>query len=266
MRKILVYIYNLIVLKFPDRVTILILNLFCRFRRNNVRFKRGSKGFIAYDAQLKLCINFIFINRANLYFSGILKRFDQLLEQYNIDLKSIPEKATFIDCGANIGEVGAALNHYRPDLNYIAFEPGAREFDALKLNLQSKGRLINCGLWYESTDLIFYEKGDTADSSYIEIKDFTNCLTVPVVTLDSLQLADENIYLKLEAEGAEPEVLRGAENTLDSISSIYADCGFERGIKEETTLPAVANILISNGFELKSATKDRLIIVFQRKQ
>lgn len=266
MKKILAYIYNFVVLKFPEGVTIFVLNLFCRLRRNNVHFKRVRNGFIAYDARLKLCINFVFINRANLYFSGIVERFDQLLEQYDIDLSSIPEKATFVDCGANIGEIGAALNYYRPDLNYIAFEPGAREFTALTLNLQGKGRLINFGLWYENTDLVFYEKGDTADSSYLEIEDFTNCITVSVVTLDSLKLAHDNIYLKLEAEGAEPEVLRGAENTLDRISAIYADCGFERGIKAETTLPAVANILFAKRFELKSVTKDRLVLVFQRKK
>lgn len=264
MRKLLIYIYNFMVLNFPECVTIFVLNLFCRLRRNNVHFKRGRNGFIAYDARLKLCINFIFINRANLYFSGILKRFDQLLEQYNIELRCIPENATFIDCGANIGEVGAALNYYRPDLNYIAFEPGAREFNALTLNLQGKGQLINSGLWYENTDLVFYEKGDTADSSYLEILDFTNCVTLPVITLDSLKLSHDNIHLKLEAEGAEPEVLRGAEDTLDRITAIYADCGFERGIKEETTLPAVVNILISKQFELKSATKDRLVLVFRR--
>ena len=51
------------------------------------------------------------------------------------------------------------------------------------------------------------------------------------------------IYLK-------PEILKGSKKILRKIEYISADEGFERGLKEESTLPKVCNLLINNSFEL----------------
>ena len=56
--------------------------------------------------------------------------------------------------------------------------------------------------------------------------------------------------LKLEAEGAEPEVIKGALNLLKNIEYIAADLGPERGFNQESTLKEVVNILLENNFEI----------------
>ena len=71
--------------------------------------------------------------------------------------------------------------------------------------------------------------------------------------------------LKLEAEGAEPEILYGIGDKLKLIEYISADVGFERGIKEESTLVPVTNYLLENNFELISLGIGRLSLLFRNK-
>lgn len=58
--------------------------------------------------------------------------------------------------------------------------------------------------------------------------------------------------MKIEAEGAEPEILEGGVNALAMTDFVTVDCGFERGKEEASTLAPVANFLLRHGFELQS--------------
>ena len=69
--------------------------------------------------------------------------------------------------------------------------------------------------------------------------------------------------LKLEAEGAETEILEGLGDKLKFIKYISADLGFERGVNEESTLAAVSNFLLSNNFEILAIGKKRLCVLFK---
>ena len=56
--------------------------------------------------------------------------------------------------------------------------------------------------------------------------------------------------LKLEAEGFEPEILRGAGDRLKDIEYIAIDGGYERGISEEETFTTLTNFLIKKNFQI----------------
>ena len=56
--------------------------------------------------------------------------------------------------------------------------------------------------------------------------------------------------IKLEAEGFEPEILQGLKKHLNLIEYITIDCGFERGIKLESTIAVCSNYLIKNNFKM----------------
>ena len=58
------------------------------------------------------------------------------------------------------------------------------------------------------------------------------------------------IILKLEAEGAEPEVLLGAQGTLAMIDWVSVDCGPEKGFAKDDTFLACHDILLAHGFRL----------------
>jgi hypothetical protein len=77
-------------------------------------------------------------------------------------------------------------------------------------------------------------------------------------------LGSERIrLLKLEAEGAEPEILVGAESVLSRIDYIAADLGPERGLKQEQTATPVINFLLARGFELIDMKFDRVTCLFR---
>ena len=72
--------------------------------------------------------------------------------------------------------------------------------------------------------------------------------------------------LKLEAEGAEPEVIRGSLNLLDNIEYIAADLGPERGFNKECTLKEVVNLLLENNFEIVEFKYPRVCLLFRNKK
>ena len=116
----------------------------------------------------------------------------------------------------------------------------------------------------------FYYKPEFGDSSFLNMGDYESSYKCEVKTLDSLieeiDLRDKKIKLfKVEAEGAEPEVLNGAINTLKNIEYISADLGFERGVDQDTTAPQVINYLINNGFELLKVGEKRMCYLFKNK-
>lgn len=69
--------------------------------------------------------------------------------------------------------------------------------------------------------------------------------------------------LKLEAEGAEPEVLYGASTVLSNIHYISADVGPERGKFEESTQYEVVEFLSKNNFVIERKNQFRKTILFR---
>ena len=61
--------------------------------------------------------------------------------------------------------------------------------------------------------------------------------------------------LKIDAEGADFEVIKRAEKILNNIEYIAVDLGFEKGVSEETTPPQVINFLTANNFHVLKLIK-----------
>ena len=80
-----------------------------------------------------------------------------------------------------------------------------------------------------------------------------------------LKPIDRIKLVKLEAEGAEPEILMGAMSIIDRIDYIVADIGPERGVKSESTLIEVLDILQKNNFEATKFGYNRGILLFKNK-
>ena len=69
--------------------------------------------------------------------------------------------------------------------------------------------------------------------------------------------------IKLEAEGFEPEILQGLKKYLNYVEYITIDCGFERGIKQESTITECTNYLIQNNFEMIDFGIPRIVTLFK---
>tara|TARA_B100000029_G_C17367667_1_gene885001 strand:+ start:101 stop:907 length:807 start_codon:yes stop_codon:yes gene_type:complete len=182
----------------------------------------------------------------------------------NIDFK---DNDVIIDCGANIGELGLFFSEQNFSVNYIGLEPSIKEFSACKLN-NPHSEILNLGLWNKKSKLNFYIKSETADSSVFEIDDYKEIVTIKVDRLDNI--INKEKYksiklLKIDAEGAEPEILEGTKNLLGIIEYISVDVGPERGIDQKSTDSEVTTFLTKNNFKLITENTNRKSKLFQNK-
>ncbi len=205
--------------------------------------------------------------RLRQYKNGVAKRRERLVQEYILDDVPISQGDLVVDCGANIGEVSMILRSRGAKV--VSFEPDPVEFAALNANAAREGNIepVQKGLWHETGELSFYQKNETGDSSLFDPGDTSGEIKIAVTSLDDHMAQfhpDQRIRLvKLEAEGAEPEILQGMVNSLPHIDYVVVDMGPERGVAQENTVPAVVTALHSHGFDLIEFREKRLMGLFR---
>ncbi|MDC0532131.1 FkbM family methyltransferase [Candidatus Pelagibacter ubique] len=248
---------------FNSNIFVIVYNFlnFLSFNNKYLHFK--DKIYFIKDRRKKWF--FSHKTRAWVYFKGLKNRSEELKNEYL--LKNIPIKKndTVIDCGANVGDFFLCFNK---KINYIGIEPSPKEFFVLKKNIVNQ-TLINKALWKKSINKkTFFVSSEDADSSLIKINKFEKKIKIDTVTLDEL-LKNKNKrikLLKLEAEGAEPEILYGLNKKIHLIDYISIDAGFERGKSLESTLVPCINYLNKKNFELIGYSNTRIVILFKNKR
>ena len=236
------------------------LALYCRVvnarncvsgRAHRIAPFEGNSILKAWDGadELFLCRR----RRHRLYKRGIRARIERLVQDYHLDHVPAGPGGLLIDCGANVGELG--LWARTKGMDYVAFEPEALEARCIDLNVyDGEPKTIRKALWNRNTTLEFFSKPETADGSVIDPGGTEARFAVDAVRLDTvMDLADRPgpVILKVEAEGAEPEILEGAESLLSAIDFVTVDCGPERGHEEAHTLVETNNLLLDAGFRIR---------------
>ncbi|MBT3175218.1 MAG: FkbM family methyltransferase [Lentimicrobiaceae bacterium] len=212
-------------------------------------------------------IYFARINRHNRYKRGIMVGIDMLAEQYSLDRINNNGKGLLIDCGANAGELG--LWSRKNSFEYIAFEPEELESKCVNLNAKPGSKTFRNALWKEKARLTIHSMPNSGDSSVFDMGDAVDKFEIDAVRLDetvSLDAYDGVVILKVEAEGAEPEVLEGASGLFDRIDYIAVDCGPERGVEQDYTFVEVNNLLVDNNFRLCDVKFDRVTSLYYNKE
>ena len=216
-------------------------------------------------------IHIAYPNRVGFYFFGISKRIKGLVESFGATNEILlNENDVVIDVGSNIGEFSIGIA--KTVKQVYAFDPDPSIIDSFNSNTKSFSNIKHFpfALSEKSGSINFYLKGDTADSSMIE-NGSDNIVTVPskrfdtvkeIINLDTIKL------FKCDAEGAEPEVLRGFGDIFKKTEYISIDCGFERGISQESTRTDVLKILENNNFKIVNdgLSSNRNIIIAQNKK
>lgn len=208
--------------------------------------------------------------RMHYYKKGIASRLDFLKSEYFSDEIVFSSNDILIDIGANIGEFSLCHSR-RMDVRVIAIEPEDKEFRALQMNLSNvQCELINKPVWSEKGEHEFFSNNQSGDSSLIRFSDQVEPVLVECTTIDEVlrqsTLVGKNEpikFLKLEAEGAEPEVLMGMTENLTRVEYVAADVGAERGISKESTLIEVLDLLSKSGFVPIKFGLPRAIILFR---
>ncbi len=206
-------------------------------------------------------------SRLGRYFFGVDKQCQLLSEDYLLQNISFNEGDVVVDCGANNGEIG--IWAHNNNLKYYAFEPEPLESRCCDLNnYGGEEKTIRKGLWFEKTTIHWHSKPESADSSIIEIPDTEDVTSIDTTTLSDFakeEGVDRIRLFKLEAEGAEPEVLQGALDILDKIDYIAVDCGYERGKEKTHTFMEIYKTLSEHDFEIVAAEFKRVVFLFKRK-
>jgi len=217
--------------------------------------------FIFFDGTIRRCASFN--SRVLTYNDGFDKRAEYLNAIYFLDEIDFEPQDLVIDCGANMGDFSMALRKKCSDVVYVGIEPNSGDFAALRHN-NPEDEIYNVGLWNEDGSIDFFLDEKTASSSFVEPKNYIAIKKIRAQRGDTL-FANRRIKLfKLEAEGAEPEVLAGLEGILKNIKYISADVGPERGIHEELTRDECVKFLESRNFRIiKEKTQGRRIVLFE---
>lgn len=205
--------------------------------------------------------------RLEWYLQGIEKRFETLAREYGLDWTqktgSRHKGLLAVDVGANVGEVSLILQEM--GFEVIAIEPDPVEFGALRKNLGLSARCIRAALWSERKQMGLYLRNATGDTSLIGTG--KPDISIRATTLDNVlnvELTEERriAVIKLEAEGAEPEILRGAQVSLGRTDWVTVDAGPERGDEAASTLPGVVAAMSAAGFVFEQVRLPRLTAQF----
>lgn len=244
-----------------------LINARNRLRRKSHTLRpSGEEGiYVVTDgaAELRICRR----SRHNRSKRGVTKGIEHLAGQYGLGaLGDISPGGVFVDCGANVGELGLWA---RPrGMRYVAFEPEGPEARCCDLNnFDGKALTYRKALWHTSTTLEFYSEAETADGSLLAQSAGAQVRKVEAVRLDEIlapaDLARGTSVLKVEAEGAEPEVLQGAAGLLAAFDYVTVDCGPERGPEKKDTFVETNTLLADAGFRPVRADFKRMAILYR---
>ena len=157
----------------------------------------------------------------------------------------------FIDIGANIGSY-TVLASAEIKATTISIEPVPSTFYNLRNNIlinniQDRVTLLNLGLGSQVGHIRFTNKFDTMN--HVAVESDTDTIDVTVDTLDNVLANKHPLMLKIDVEGFETEVIRGAEtvlhqNGLQAIIIELNGSGSRYGYDEQQ----IHNLLTTIGF------------------
>lgn len=133
------------------------------------------------------------------------------------------KSTVFADMGANIGLHTFFLKGKYKDLDIIAFDPSPASWKYMELSIKynnlSSIRLEKIALSDKNETLDFYNWGE--ESSADSLKDTNrvpnvkpNIIQVPAIKLDDIENLPPITVIKIDCEGAELLILKGAKETL----------------------------------------------------
>jgi len=136
----------------------------------------------------------------------------------------LDKDSLYIDVGTNIGYHILGV-HKNTNCKCLGFEPHPKHFAVASYNCQNYNdiALINAAISDTSDDITLTDFDETVIQNYGEVKipdnDELPTITTPSIVLDNLSLSGCTL-IKIDVEGNEMRVLRGAEKTIDKFKPV----------------------------------------------
>ena len=185
-----------------------------------------------------------------------------LIKKFNIQ--------RIIDVGVNEGQFSLLIRKYFKSIPITAFDPDPRIAESIKtLNLKNhifhniglgdKNEIMSFNLWPieggSSSFKTLSKHGE--DWTYFKNSEIPN-VDVEVKCLDSYDFLEDKIYLKIDVQGFEIEVLRGSLNLInDKIRIVEIEVPALEIYQDSSNLIQVHEFLTNNGFQLSSIHSSR---------
>ena len=182
----------------------------------------------------------------------------ELLNFYNIDL--------VLDVGANEGQYAGYLRSIGYNNQIVSFEPLTSAFTLLNAQCANdkKRSCIKIALGDKDEVATINISGNSQSSSFLKMNEahldaapeskYLNSEEVIVKKLDSIYkdvTGDaKNIFLKLDVQGFEKKVLKGAEKSLIEIKGLQVEMSFEELYDGEMLFSDMISYLKYRGFYL----------------
>ena len=155
---------------------------------------------------------------------------DDFLETLSTTIRDTPGNTTLIDVGADIGLFSLKLLARSPSIvRVVAFEPNGEGFPWLKMNLdrlQIPTQALNAAAAdfegpgrLEAPDARWSQGVETNHTQFFLVSDPDG--SIKVTQIDSLDITGkENLVIKIDVEGGELAVLRGATRAITAASHV----------------------------------------------
>ncbi|MEM6685440.1 MAG: FkbM family methyltransferase [Bacteroidota bacterium] len=164
-------------------------------------------------------------------------------------MKHLDATSLFVDVGANVGHF-TLLASGVAKAKTIAIEPIPVTFEKLQKNVQlnkleDKVQCVNIGLGEEEGTLKFTKGYDVMNRVALEHENIPT-ISVPIQRLDDVLANEQPTFLKIDVEGFEYFVLKGADETLQKPSLKYIllefnNSGDKFGISDEKVFDSITS-------------------------
>lgn len=176
----------------------------------------------------------------------------------------IPQVNTLLDAGANQGQFAMAANHFYPGSQIHSFEPLPAIYNLLRHNTRRIKEIhtYNYALGSSSGSMVFYSNAYSHASSALQVSDLQQNLipgtavveqiTVVVKRLDDvgkhISLVSP-VLLKMDVQGFEKEILKGATHCLHQIDYLLFEASFVPMYNGEPLFDEMHSFVKELGFE-----------------
>lgn len=171
-----------------------------------------------------------------------------------------------LDVGANTGQYASKLIKYGYKGTVLSFEPQQKTFEILKNNAAQfpNWQVNNFGLGIKDETALMNISANTESSSILDINEthieiapnavFVGKEQIILKQLDSIfseiYKLHKNIFLKIDTQGFEYNVLEGALKSLPYIKGIELEMSFVPLYKDEKTFAEMHDYITNKGFQL----------------
>lgn len=170
------------------------------------------------------------------------------------------ETATVLDVGASRGQFAAILRYLRPEARILCFEPLPAALTTLRrVGVRLRLEIHAVALDERTGCTSFYVATSDDSSSVLPMTDrmtaefdgmgVASKTEVATTRLDDLELSIRRpCLLKIDAQGSELRILRGARATLALVDEAYIECSFVELYHGQPLASVIIAFMLDTGF------------------